>query len=107
MKTYAEQRAALGDFADGLHKAKLPYALYSSADLLKVFDPTGATRMNARNMGKAMTAAGYTLAAQGMPCLTRAGQVRLWRVKDIPEVRYVTQTEAARTYDEERGNVPV
>lgn len=104
MSTYKEQKQKLVDWVKQLPGA-LPFALYTSAELLAAFDPEKATRLNAYNMGKELSRQGFQMAADRLPCQIEPGrqQVRLWIVRELREEQYGRQAEAVQTYLEERG----
>lgn len=99
--TYAEQKQQLAAWIKQL-PGTLPFALYSSAELLKEFDPAGTMRLNAYNVGQEMARQGYKLAALGLPCRVGGKQMRFWIVRPLAEVRYGRVVEAVQTYLEER-----
>jgi hypothetical protein len=101
MKTYKEQKQALADWIKGLPGA-LPFTLYSSAELLKVFDPEGSTRLSAYNVGQELKRQGFKLAADSLPCQIGKKQMRLWILRELSEDKYGRQSEAVQTYNEER-----
>jgi len=101
MKTYKEQKQELADWIKALPSA-LPFALYSSAELLKLFDPDCTTRLSAYNVGQELKRQGFKLAADSLPCQIGDKQVRLWMIRELNESQYGRQSEAVQTYNEER-----
>lgn len=85
----------------GLHA--LPYRLWRAEDLLRLFDPESRSRVTAIGFARELRRQGFIKAASGLPIATKTdGQVRLWIIREIPDMHTLTQATAAKYYDEER-----
>lgn len=82
--------------------AVLPQDLWTTEELLKLFDKEGKSRVGVRGMGVELKRVRLPKAALGAGCRTSTGQCRLWAVRN-PE-KYVKLSPAAvgKLYDEER-----
>lgn len=84
--------------------ATMAGALYTSQDLLKIFDPEGRNRAGARAMGVELTRAQIPRAANGQGCRTKAGQLRLWACREPVKYAGMWPTEVGKAYDDEHSN---
>jgi hypothetical protein len=78
-----------------------PYSVYTTADLVKLFDPDDRRRVSLRSMGLAMGRAGHIKALHNNG---RLGNLRatFWMLKGPA----ISSTEAAARYRAERADVP-
>ena len=84
-------------------KAVIAHALWTTEDLMKVFDPEGKSRVGVRGMAVELKRARLPKAAAGMGCRTANGQVRLWAVRDAAKHMAATPKDAGSAYDKERA----
>lgn len=85
-----------------LGNAVMPQALYSTEELLKLFDPEDKKRLGVRGMGVELKRARIPKAARGLGCRTKHGQIRLWAVRDPAKYVNLKPKEAGEAYDAER-----
>lgn len=85
-------------------QAKLDYKLYTTEDLLKLFDPEGKSRVGVRGMAVELKRAKVGKAALGMGCRTVHGQLRLWVAKGAEEYIQANPKVVGAAYDKERAN---
>jgi len=76
--------------------------LWTTEDLLTIFDPEGKSRVGVRGMSVELKRNGFEKANGGMGCRTTKGQTRLWIVGDSRPLRGLTGGELGKLYDEER-----
>lgn len=81
----------------------VPYTMFTSEELLALFDPEGKTRVGVKGIGVELKRARVLRAAQGMGCRTAHGQVRLWCVKGAEHLVNANPREVAKLYDAERA----
>lgn len=77
-----------------------PYRLWTTNDLLRVFDPLGGSRMSAQGMGRELIKAGVHKAADGANVKTPEGYVKVW---DIFPTGKLSVKQAESLYAKERG----
>lgn len=82
--------------------AVMPQALYSTEELLKIFDPEDKKRLGVRGMGVELKRARIAKAARGVGCRTKNGQMRLWAVRDPARYVNLNPKQAGEAYDAER-----
>jgi Domain of unknown function (DUF3854)/Family of unknown function (DUF5906) len=85
----------------------LPYELWRTEDLLKLYDPGGQTRLTSTGLSRALKAGGMERAARGHQCVTVNGKTKIW-IRPLPKEemgKYLYQPDAqiGRMYDEERA----
>ena len=83
-------------------QTKLEYTLYSTEDLLRLFDPEGKSRVGVRGMAVELKRAKVNKACGGMGCRTVHGQLRLWVVKGAEKYCTMQPRDVAQAYDKER-----
>lgn len=81
----------------------LPFRLWRSEDLLKIYDPTEKGRVTANGLARELSRQGFHKVAEGNGVRTTLGQVRLWAVRDVDMFAHMHATKIGRCYDEERG----
>ena len=81
----------------------LDFALWTTEDLLKVFDPEGKSRVGVRGMAVELKRARVAKAANGMGCRTSVGQARLWAVRNPEKYADMVPRVAGEAYDKERN----
>lgn len=74
----------------------MPYALWSTAELLQLYDPEERKKVTANGLGRELKRAGVPWEGR---CRTAEGKVTLWRLRDRPGGR----TSAGTAHDEERN----
>lgn len=84
----------------------LPYKLYSTEDLLRLFDPEGKRRVSVRGLAVELKRCKMHRAAAGMGCRTAQGQLRLWCVKGGEHFINMPPGGVGKAYDDERKNIP-
>lgn len=82
--------------------AEITQSLYTTEDLLRVFDPEGKSRVGVRGMGVELKRARVTKAAGGMGCRVPAGQCRLWAVRQPQKYSAMEPKHCAAEYVKER-----
>lgn len=85
-----------------LGAANMNYDLWSTAELLKIFDPEERGKVGVRALGVELKRARFYKAAKGIGCRTASGQCRLWAVRNPAKYVNISPTQAAAFYDEER-----
>ena len=97
----------LRDDADSvlrLGQSKLDGDLWTNAELLRVFDPEGRSRVSANGLGRELTNAGIQHACLGAPLRTETrGLVRLYAVRNAKLWVGASSRQAAAHYDKTRG----
>lgn len=86
---------------------QLPYNLYSSQDLLRLYDPDSKTRVTLATMTRELHNAGFQRVANGNnTCLVDGVRTRLWAVKgDLPRLARLGPAQASKLYEQEREAV--
>jgi hypothetical protein len=92
------------DYVLKLGEQVLPYALWTTTELLGLYDPAGIRRVSVNGLGRALRKAGFERVYKGMGVLTSEGPQKLWAIRD-PEKwhRLTTGPPLAKQYDLERG----
>ncbi len=80
----------------------LTHTLYTTEELLGLFDPDGKSRVGIRGMAVELKRAKVHKAAGGTACRTTQGQCRLWAVGDGVKYLRATPKEVGKAYDAER-----
>jgi len=80
------------------------HKLFSTEELLKIFDPEGKTRVGVRGMAVELKRSKAYKAAGGMGCRTQQGQLRLWTVKGAEKFITMHPSEVGKAYDKERDS---
>lgn len=81
----------------------IEYKLFTTDELLKMFDPEGRTRVGVRGMAVELKRSRIMRAAHGMPVRTETGgQLRLWVVKGGEEYTTMPPRGVGKAYDDER-----
>lgn len=89
-------------------RTQLPYSLWRSEDLLKIYDPDGKTRVTANGVARELSRQGVTKAASGMGVRTELGQVRLWVLRNHEFFATMKAHRIGEAYDAERKKaIPV
>lgn len=83
---------------------EITHTLFTSEELLKIFDPEGKTRVGVRGMGVELKRARVCKAARGMGVRVGAGQCRLWAVRDGNKHGTATPAAVSAAYSKEREN---
>lgn len=78
------------------------YKLFTTEDLLKIFDPEGRSRVGVRGMGVELKRARMAKAAKGQGCRIGTMQCRLWAVRDAKLLSVATAVQCAAQYEKER-----
>jgi Family of unknown function (DUF5906)/Domain of unknown function (DUF3854) len=87
-----------------LGDAVMPGDLWSSAELVKLYDPEGRGRVSANGLSRELKRAGLSHVFGGMPVRTASGQARLFAVRNRDRWSGVTSSKAlAEHYDATRG----
>jgi hypothetical protein len=88
----------------------LPYKLFSTTELLSLYDPDGSRRVSKQGLSRALTAAGFRKVYRGMPVLVQSGaekvQKKLWAIRDEERLLKIdNHAKLAEIYEQEReGN---
>lgn len=81
----------------------LPFKLWRSEDLLRIYDPQERGRVTANGLSRELTRQGFKKAARGHGVFTQSdGQVRLWVLRDVPGIDKMLNREIGEYYDQER-----
>lgn len=76
------------------------YTLWSSAELLRAYDPLGGSRLTANGMSRELRRAQVPRAADGAALSTITGSAQLWQIGRRQEL---TKDQAQALYNKERG----
>lgn len=79
------------------------YKLWTSEDLLKLYDPMEKTRVTQNGMGRELTKMGFTKVLDGAAVMTNRGRVRLWALREPDLFIKMTPKEVGFYYDKERA----
>jgi hypothetical protein len=92
----------LGDYV-------LPYKLWTTSELYRVFSPDGSSRVTANGLARELRRAGFEKVWKGFPISTKsAKQVKLWAIRDCEAMLAVRkQPDLAGIYDGEREGAKV
>jgi hypothetical protein len=77
--------------------------LWSSEELLKIYDPEQRSKVSGNMIARELKRAGLRHVARGMSVRTSNGQRRLYAVRNIPKWQQAGQAAAAKHYEETRG----
>lgn len=80
----------------------IDFDLYTTDDLLKLFDPEDKKRVGIRGIGVELKRARMVKAARGQGCRTVDGQPRLWAVRNPHKWARCSPSAAGEHYDKER-----
>ena len=87
----------------GLDKKPIPYCLWTSADLLAIYDPDGRTRVTPNGMTREMRRAGFREVCEGRGCPTQLGLKKMFEVRPmIGNVLRNRPVSVGARYDRER-----
>lgn len=81
----------------------LMYKLWTSEDLLKLYDPMEKTRVTQNGISRELTKMGFSKAANGESVRTFKGKVRLWMLREPDIFSDMTVKEIGFYYDKERA----
>jgi len=79
-----------------------PYDLFTTKDLLALYDPDGKGATRVIGMGKALGGAGVFKVPGGNNAVVQGMRTRLWAVRNAARYRLMGPSQAARCYVEER-----
>jgi len=88
-----------------LGDVKLSGDLWSSADLLRLYDPEQKRRVTVGGLGKELKRAGFKQCYGGMPLSTNNGQQRLFIVRNIDTWIHAKSTALKVHYDSSRAGL--
>jgi hypothetical protein len=77
--------------------------LWSSADLMKLYDPDQKGRVTAGGIGRELKRAGFQQVYKGMPLVTSNGQPRLFALRNVEKWMAAGSKELIEHYDTTRG----
>ena len=96
LKEDADRLLAVGD-------VKLPYKLWTTDELLRLFDPEKRGRVTANGLGRELRRAGFVRACEGTTIKTQvAGYQRLWIIRPSG-LKATKPAEYAALFDKERA----
>lgn len=81
------------------------YDLWRSEELLNLYDPERRGRVTVNGMSRELRRSGMPRANGGMPCITAAGQARLWSVRGQEKYVGLAGTAVGQLYNKERNVV--
>ena len=82
---------------------KLPYKLWTTDELLRLFDPEKRGRVTANGLGRELRRAGFVRACEGTTIKTQvAGYQRLWIIRPSG-LKATKPAEYAALFDKERA----
>ena len=79
------------------------HALWRSEDLLEIYDSDNRTKVTANGMARELTRQRFIKAVDGVGIRTKAGQVRLWIIRDQENLMKLSAPAIAKVYNKERG----
>lgn len=82
---------------------KRPWALWTTQELVRLYDPDGRTKVTANGIARALRPTSARQPAGGTAVPTSAGRVRLWALKDWERFAFQGPAAVAKAYDEERA----
>jgi len=83
--------------------AIVPYSLYSSADLLAIYQGCGDQRVTANGLSRELRRAGLHQLCDGVGCRTNSGQLRLWAIRNPEHYTVESPAMLGTMYDDERN----
>lgn len=83
---------------------ELTHALWTTEELLKLYDPEGKSRVGIRGLGVELKRARMHKAARGMGVRIPGGQRRLWCVRDAHKYGPMSPVDVSKAYAKEREN---
>lgn len=82
----------------------IKHALWTSDDLLRLYDPEGRGKVTVNGMTRALRSAGFRQAYNGQSVPTKAGHKRLWILRQLPARYHNVKGELlGEFYDTERA----
>lgn len=81
----------------------IPFALFRSEDLLRLYDGDGKTKVTANGLARELTRQGFRKVANGNGVITMDGQHRLWAVRDSEKYHAMSPAMVGKSYDDERN----
>jgi hypothetical protein len=81
----------------------LPYALWTTSDLLKLYDPEGRGKVTANGLGRELRKHGIERVNDGQGVYTKTGQQRLWAVRAPEKFQRMDGAALGKWYDDERA----
>lgn len=85
-----------------LGEVVLPYALWTTTDLLNLYDPEKRGKVTANGMGRELRRAGLERVNGGAGVYTKHGQQRLWALRDYNKFLAMDGAALGKHYDQER-----
>jgi len=84
LSTWAHTLAEMPDAVLRFDGKVLNTCLWTSEELLNLYDPEGKTRITANIMTRELRRAGFRQVYGGQCCLTETGAKRLWEIRPLP-----------------------
>lgn len=81
----------------------LDYALWTTAELVALYDPLGRHRVTANGMGRELRRSGFVALNEGQSVGTARGSVKLFAIRDFEAYAKMSSAELAQRYAAERG----
>ena len=82
----------------------MPYSMWSTEELRRMYDPDDKTRVTANGLAREMRRAGFVKVNDGMGVMTATnGQQRLWAVRFPERLLKLSGVPLGQVYDKERG----
>ena len=83
------------------------YELWTTSELLSLYDPTGTRRITANGIGRELRRAGFQRVYRGMPIPTKDGPQKLWALRNTEALHRLNNgARLGEIYDNERGGKP-
>lgn len=82
----------------------LPFKLWRTEDLLRVYDPGEKGKVTANGLARELSRQGFQKVAEGNGVRTSIGQVKLYAIRDVEGVGKYHPTRLGQLYDDERGH---
>lgn len=86
-----------------IHNKVIERDLWTSTELLALYDPSNTGRVTLNGMGRELRRAGFVRAYNGMPIPTHQGLQRLWVICNEEKYENMRMTDIGRIFDNERG----
>jgi hypothetical protein len=84
----------------------LPYKLWTTTELHKIYDPQEKTRVTVNGLSRELRRGGFLKACNGMSIkTTTAGYQRLWIIREPESFSLKKPVQFGEYYDKERGGV--
>jgi hypothetical protein len=101
--SWVDRLKAAPDMVLRLGDEILRYELWTTSELLGIYDPTGNKKITSNGIGRALRSAGFHRVYRGMPVPTKDGPQKLWAIRNALKLEAIENGPAlGQIYNHER-----